>query len=382
MRSHHHDKQEIFFDWIVLILAMAGLAINLLLLSRHFPGSGAGIAGCGGGDCEEVLASRWAYVFRLPVTIFGTLAYTALILSLRRRFETWQLPALGLITGGACWFLFVQSVLLDRYCPWCLAAHSLAISLCAFGLLRMLLRRENLGSFARLGAWALSGLFAIGLAQIYGPEPVTHRIDDQPVGAGDAAAASQGSAQDGDAAVRDLTQLPLLGPPSATHVMVEYFDYQCAACRTMADHLAALMARHPDTLAVRLAPVPMDNLCNSHVPPGARRPGSCELAKIALAVWYHTPEHFPAFHRELLAAPTPATARRAAHALMEPDELAERIAERRVMDVIRGNVADWRRFSRHNEKLPKLLVRPGRMLHGLPSGEESFIRVMEEELGL
>ena len=51
-------------------------------------------------------------------------------------------------------------------------------------------------------------------------------------------------------------------------------------------------------------------------------------------------------------------------------------------EVIRANVEDWIVMSRNARKLPKLLISDRRILHGLPSGEADFIRVMELELGL
>lgn len=378
------DKQQQMFDLILLALAVAGLAINVLLLSRHWQGGGS-IAGCGGGDCEEVLTSRWAYVFRLPVTVFGMLAYLVLIASFRRRLRRLQLPMLGWIAGGACWFLFVQAVLLDRYCPWCVAAHSLAISMSAICLFRMLRRREPGSSYRRLGTWALVGIFALGLAQLYGPAPVTHRVEDQtPAPSKRVLTNPSGNpaGQPDETAVRDLAELPLLGSLAARHVLVEYFDYRCGECRRMSEYLAILIARHPDQVAVRLAPVPMDRLCNSHVPAGAHKPGGCDISKMALVIWIHAPAQFPEFHRELFVNPTYESARRAAQSLMTAEELDERFSEPRVMDVIRANVAEWRRLSLHNEKLPKLLIREKRILHGLPPSQGDFLRVMQQELGL
>jgi hypothetical protein len=40
------------------------------------------------------------------------------------------------------------------------------------------------------------------------------------------------------------------------------------------------------------------------------------------------------------------------------------------------------RYSSTNKALPKLLITGKRVLHGLPSGKDDFIRVMESELGL
>ena len=51
-------------------------------------------------------------------------------------------------------------------------------------------------------------------------------------------------------------------------------------------------------------------------------------------------------------------------------------------ELIQANVADWVSFSGKTKHLPKLLIRDKRILHGLPSGEADFIRVMEQELGL
>ena len=53
-----------------------------------------------------------------------------------------------------------------------------------------------------------------------------------------------------------------------------------------------------------------------------------------------------------------------------------------MFDAIQKNVEVWRKLSLDNPKLPKLLVRPGRMLHGLPPSEETFIEVIERELEL
>ena len=73
----------------------------------------------------------------------------------------------------------------------------------------------------------------------------------------------------------NLSFRPLVGSPGAEHEMVWYFDYQRASCRVMAGHLAALVDQHPAAVAVRLAPVPMEYLCNPHVLGGVQRPGSC-----------------------------------------------------------------------------------------------------------
>jgi hypothetical protein len=150
----------------------------------------------------------------------------------------------------------------------------------------------------------------------------------------------------------------------------------------MAGFLDALAARHPSDLAVLLLPVPLDETCNKHVTSGNRHPGSCEIARIALAVWRVKPEAFPVFHQTLVADPSITTARRLALEIMPRERLYSALADPWIGALLQSNISDWRQFSKSTEKLPKLLIRDQRILHGLPSGEADFIRVMEQELGL
>jgi hypothetical protein len=180
----------------------------------------------------------------------------------------------------------------------------------------------------------------------------------------------------------DVAALPHLGPSTAERVMVEYFDYQCAACRRMSGFLDALLERHPRDLAVILLPVPLDRACNPDVPLEGEHPGSCEIARAALAVWRSAPASFPVFHRKLMADPSPANAVRFALEHVSQQQLDASGKDPWMDELIQANRVDWRVFSSTTDKLPKLLIRDSRILHGLPSGEEDFIRVMEKELNL
>jgi uncharacterized membrane protein len=357
-------------DFIFLTLALLGFAINLLLLVRRFSDAAAGIAGCGGGACEEILASRWSSVFGVPVTVFGAAVYFALMLSLIDCFRRSHAPLLGMIAGAAAWFVFVQVVLVGKLCPWCMAAHGVGIAVLVVGLLRS-------GVVKTAFIWSVTAFLAIGLAQVYGPVPATHRIDELPP-----AAQGRSVSFDGGRIMHDSAKLPLLGSPGAKHILAEYFDYQCPACRTMAGFLDALVARHPADVAVLLLPVPLERTCNAHVTSGNEHPGSCETARIALAVWRVKRDAFTNFHHALIADPSPESARRLALEIMPPDRLAAALSDPWIDDLIRADIADWHMFSSTTDKLPKLLVRDKRILHGLPSGEQDFIRVMERELGL
>jgi hypothetical protein len=164
--------------------------------------------------------------------------------------------------------------------------------------------------------------------------------------------------------------------------MVEYFDYQCPACRTMAGFLESFAAKHPADVAILLMPAPLDGACNNRVPAGGEHPGSCEIARIALAIWRVAPGSFASWHKAVIAEPSVASAYRHALGILKRDSLEAALTNQEIDLFIRSNVADLHQLSRSTDKLPKLLIKNGRIVHGLPSGEEDFIRVMEQELGL
>lgn len=373
-------------DLLILCFALAGLGTNLILLVRRYSDAAAGIAGCGGGSCDEVLASRWAVVFGIPATGFGVLVYVAVMVAVIAGFRRWLPPLLGIIAGAAFWFTFVQAVLLGKFCLWCLAGHGIGLVVLGLGSMRLCAFPPLVGAF-RILTWSGAVTFVgIGLMQVYGPVPDAHRVEDAGTVSSQAPVQMRGDGRkvsfNGGRKSYHVSTLPRLGPVDAPHVMVEYFDYQCAACQKMAGYLVALAAKHPQQVAFLLLPVPLDGACNRHVTPANQHPGSCEISRIALAVWRTKPEAFAAIHKALMADPSPESARRLAMELMSPEELTTSLADPWIDELIQADLSDWRDFSESNDKLPKLLIRDTRILHGLPSGEADFIRVMEKELEL
>ncbi len=360
------------------LLGMCGLAINLFLLASRISGDG-DIAGCGGGGCDEVLGSRWSAVFGVPVTAFGAFAYLVFLITLVPGFDRWRIPLLGIISGAAVWFILLQALWLKQFCPWCMAAHGIAFSLLFLGCRRHGDAPASVSGWTRPVAWLATGFAAILLAQVFGPQAASHRVEDAE---GRGRMVSFGGGRE----AYDVARLPRLGKADARHVLVEYFDYQCAACRTMAGFLRAFMDRHPDELAVILLPVPLDGTCNPFLGNIREHPGSCTITRMALAVWHSKPGDFAEFHQSLLdpdtADVTPARSRELALRYMDAAELDQAINATWIDELVYSNITDWRALSGGTSKLPKLLIREGRILHGLPSGEADFIRVMEKELGL
>jgi hypothetical protein len=141
--------------------------------------------------------------------------------------------------------------------------------------------------------------------------------------------------------------------------------------------LEALRARHPREIAVIVLPVPLERSCNRLLgPKDVEHPGSCELSRAALSVWRAAPEAFEEVHHALIADPQSGLhlAHEKAPATSQDDPW--------INGVLKVNAEDWIVFSTKTKQLPKLLVADRRILHGLPSSEQDFIRVMEQELGL
>ena len=298
----------------------------------------------------------------MPLAFFGALAYLGLLASFARSLGMLRAPLLGAIAGAALWLVFVQAVILRKFCPWCMAAHALGLVIVAVEI-----RRGAPGVFRRIAGWAAAALFGLVSMQALGPAPASHSME------------SGNTARPADHAAAH----PRLGPADAEHVIVEYFDYQCATCRKMAGYIETLVASHPGRVAALLMPVPLEDSCNPNLGLSNKKyPGSCAISRTALAVWRERPDAFAVFHKQLIADPSEASAMRLARGILTEDRLRSALADPWIEPSIQSNIAKWRALSKSNDKLPKLIIHDRRVLHGLPPGEKEFLRVMEKELGL
>lgn len=375
--------------WIVFLAAIVSIALNVKLLLAGQADVFGGIGGCGGGGCGDVLGSRWSKVFGIPVTLFGIFMHVGVLVGLTHRGRRLLVPLLGVVFGAALWFTVVQALVLQTFCPLCLTAHGVAVVECLAGWL--LGGRRLGGDLAARQAvtWSMAGLLGIGLIQIYGPAPATHRV--VPLVGADAATQQPIHAEGGGRMLLfesiqksyAVESLPRIGKPTASHVFVEYLDYRCAACRITSGFVDALIARHPNEVAVLILPVPLESKCNPLLSPLAgQHPGSCELARLALAVWRENPVKFPDFHRQRMLDPSLDAAERDARALIPQERFEAALADPWIDRLLEANISDWLAFSRDSDKLPKLLIPTGKIVHGPPSGEADFIRRLEQELGL
>jgi protein-disulfide isomerase len=74
------------------------------------------------------------------------------------------------------------------------------------------------------------------------------------------------------------------------------FDYKCSHCQQLHFLLDEVVRRYQGKLAVALCPTPLERRCNPYVPRDvAAFAGSCDLARVGLAVWLAQRDAFPAF---------------------------------------------------------------------------------------
>ena len=105
---------------------------------------------------------------------------------------------------------------------------------------------------------------------------------------------------------------PIIGKPTARYIMVEMFDYTCTHCRNTHKTIKAACQKYGDDLAVITLAVPLNPSCNNAITnSGSHNADSCELARLAIAVWRVKPEAYSGFHSWLFDAGRNRTAREA-----------------------------------------------------------------------
>ena len=133
---------------IIMILSFIGMIDSIYLSYLHHLVDGGG--GCPtqnlpGLDCGVVLASSQSKLLGLPVAWFGVLGFVGLFglsfdrylnMDLERTYyNTILLPVTGLIgTVFGIYLTYVEAVILEEYCPFCLIAFALTLGATFFAL--------------------------------------------------------------------------------------------------------------------------------------------------------------------------------------------------------------------------------------------------------
>jgi uncharacterized membrane protein len=362
------------FHFLLLFGALLGLVLCLVLwwigLSED------PVLGCGAGGCGAVLGTRWAKVFRIPVAWYAAFFYAVWVACEFVKIRGHRVWFAGAAAGAALWFIVVQAFILKAFCPWCMSVHTVGLFL--GGLVLIADGQTALKRFLPVG---LASCLGLGLAQVYGPRDPSHLMEVMDGKAGEIAD-SRYVSFDGGKIRFSLDEYPRLGTPSAKHVVVELFDYQCISCRVMSGYAKALVEAYPEQVSVLLVPVPMDSACNHFLAGGGHYEGSCAISRIALALWAAQPASFGDFHEALMSDPSEALARDLALAFMDQAQIDAALKDEHLQSLLEANIRTWKRLSGTSSSLPKLLVSDRRVLHGLPASRKAFLEIMKTELSL
>ncbi len=282
------------------------------------------------------------------------------------------------------WFIAVQAVALDAWCPYCLLIH--ACGLIAAVLVLTLRRGAASAAPARLqpfgapnvaprvttqlpppaiGAPTLFGVLSVAalvLGQVFFPTNLVRTISaaaiqgefnldaveatpTEPVVPEPTDAVAEQPAEESPSSSRpakraagkrmvtllegkikiDVYEHPVLGNPEAEQVIIEFFDYGCPHCRKLHELMTEARERYGDQVAVVTFPWPLEARCNKMVfrtKPKSR--GSCRVAELALAVFQANGNAFPAMHDFLMTGenlPQYTAARLTAEELVGQNEL-------------------------------------------------------------
>ena len=91
----------------------------------------------------------------------------------------------------------------------------------------------------------------------------------------------------------DVASAPFKGPATAPARVVEFSDFMCPFCRSLAGALSQFVPQAGGRVAVYFMNYPLDNACNPKLP-RATHPGSCQLALGAICAHYQG--KFEAYH--------------------------------------------------------------------------------------
>lgn len=175
-------------------------------------------------------------------------------------------------------------------------------------------------------------------------------------------------------------QWPILGSPDAKHIFVEMFDYTCPHCRATQIAIRGARDRFKDDLAVIVLPVPLSRACNDTVTnEHASHRESCEIARIAIALWRVDAHKFPEYHEWLLTVnpiPNANTARNKAAQMVGAAALDKELALPNAARYISRHVDIYRKMGAG--PVPKLVF-PNTTLTGEMTSAPTLISTIERQ---
>lgn len=427
--------------WIARLLLVGAISLSVYLAWTAL--SGGAVAGCGPNEaCSEVLGSRWAYWFGVPVSLLGLPVYIALLTAsfsldprvvpvFRQRAWLTILAGLILTIGGAVWFTGLQLTVLKAFCPYCLTTHVCA----ALGAWIIWSGRPDkktspnqkptaqgsVPSTQRrtVVMYSCLALAALAGGQILAPQktnvvttlpsaPAVTSTNITPVmtqavttaantltSTPSAARLSQPPATISDRSLAlhngrfalELQRVPLHGSIHAPHVMVSLFDYTCHHCRDMHKLLKEVSQTFSNELVIVSLPMPLSADCNRLLRATAEaHANACYYARLGLAVYLAAPQKFAQFDDWLFQTDKPPAtmqAKQFAEELVGKDALTLALMNPQVENLLQQsiNLYEANYQQTRNGKMPQLILGP-RISAGTIARVEDLYQLLDDSFGL
>jgi len=391
--------------WAIRLLSLAAAALATYLFVLSISGRGLPV-GCGSGSgCAEVLQSTWSAVFGIPVSGPALLAYAAVIFStflVKTNASPfvqemgWRiLLALGTaIAASVVWFVIIQTVVIKSFCIWCMTDHAiglLVVSCIFYGAAKRnygeapdakVSTKGPLWPSVLIGVGFAGMLFACQLAVPYKGGGVVRLPEGQNADSGPGAD-RQISILSGKLVVLPHEE-PIVGSPDASHLLTVLFDYSCPHCRRTHQYLEQARERYGDVVAFIPMPMPLNSQCNPHVEETEPRfKDSCELARLALAVWNSDPTKFVEYDRWLFESEMPRElqdAKDKAEQLVGAEKLAAALSDPTIDQKIARNVQAYEDSTA--ESIPVVLSPDFAAIVGRPEDAEELFMILESDVKL
>ena len=336
----------------LLLVALTGAGYLAWVAIHNGPA-----AGCGPeSGCEAVLHSRWAYWFDFPVSVPAVLVYVALLaftVLLQKRTSpddqrgSWAAIIIlsVIVAGAAFWFVSLQVFVIQAFCKYCLTAHA-----CGFAAALLCLMNIPYATDPETPMWATGSgkrgvprpavlsLVLIGLAgvavlaggqllvqkqrnvvrDLKNASVTTNAYHLPQVTIADVAGVLPPPPDAHLIAPRTLSlytnqfvikfnDVPMLGSPDATNIIVCLVDYTCVHCRALHSILLQMSQQFSNQLGIVCLPVTLSPECNPFIPRmnAHATPNSCDYARLGLAVWRAKPEAHRQFDDWMFAGTKP-----------------------------------------------------------------------------
>ena len=178
----------------------------------------------------------------------------------------------------------------------------------------------------------------------------------------------------------NVAQWPLSGPVDAKHIFVEMLDYNCPNCRKTHKAVSGAKKILNNDVSVMVLPIPLNTDCNSAITKtDALFTESCDIAKLAIAVWRVDQVKFREFHEAMFAgeqAPTLAEATEMAKSMVDAAKLEAELASGIPGKFISSMVQLYEKSGKG--AVPKLMF-PGTSIVGEFTSAESLADVIRQQ---